>query len=38
LIPVGWCESSRFHQVLTEFSYGNDPDAPANHLFGRVTA
>ncbi|MFF8594841.1 EF-hand domain-containing protein [Streptomyces sp. NPDC015220] len=34
----GGLDRAEFHQALTEFFYGNDPDAPANHLFGRVTA
>ncbi|MFF8196565.1 EF-hand domain-containing protein [Streptomyces bobili] len=34
----GALDRAEFHQALTEFFYGNDPDAPANHLFGRVTA
>jgi Ca2+-binding EF-hand superfamily protein len=33
----GALDRSEFHQALAEFFYGNDPDAPANHLFGRVT-
>ncbi|MEU9028175.1 EF-hand domain-containing protein [Streptomyces sp. NPDC048383] len=32
----GALDRAEFHQALTEFFYGNDPDAPANHLFGRV--
>ncbi|MET9466637.1 EF-hand domain-containing protein [Streptomyces sp. NPDC006544] len=28
---------AEFHQALTEFFYGNNPDAPANHLFGKVS-
>lgn len=27
---------AEFHQAVAEFFYGNDPDAPANHLFGRI--
>ncbi|MFJ8939809.1 EF-hand domain-containing protein [Streptomyces sp. NPDC102365] len=34
----GGLDRAEFHQALTEFFYGSDPDAPANHLFGRVTA
>jgi Ca2+-binding EF-hand superfamily protein len=33
----GTLDRAEFHQALAEFFYGNDPDAPANHLFGRVT-
>ncbi|MFJ7063168.1 EF-hand domain-containing protein [Streptomyces microflavus] len=33
----GALDRTEFHQALTEFFYGNDPDAPANHLFGTVT-
>jgi Ca2+-binding EF-hand superfamily protein len=32
----GTLDRAEFHQALAEFFYGNDPDAPANHLFGRV--
>ncbi|MFF3489559.1 EF-hand domain-containing protein [Streptomyces sp. NPDC002701] len=32
----GALDRAEFHQAVTEFFYGNDPDAPANHLFGRV--
>ncbi|MFC8125755.1 EF-hand domain-containing protein [Streptomyces sp. NPDC057302] len=32
----GALNRAEFHQALTEFFYGNDPDAPANHLFGRI--
>ncbi|MEU9256142.1 EF-hand domain-containing protein [Streptomyces sp. NPDC048270] len=31
----GALDRAEFHQAVTEFFYGNDPDAPANHLFGR---
>ncbi|WP_329438790.1 EF-hand domain-containing protein [Streptomyces sp. NBC_01426] len=34
----GALDRAEFHQALTEFFYGNNPDAPANHLFGKVTA
>ncbi|MGW2162066.1 EF-hand domain-containing protein [Nonomuraea sp. NPDC001699] len=33
----GVLDRAEFHQAVTEFFYGDDPDAPANHLFGRVT-
>lgn len=29
---------SEYHTALREFLYGNDPGAPANHLFGRLPA
>ncbi|MED7931313.1 EF-hand domain-containing protein [Nonomuraea sp. LP-02] len=32
----GTLDRAEFHQALAEYFYGNDPDAPANHLFGRV--
>ncbi|MGW4141746.1 EF-hand domain-containing protein [Streptomyces mirabilis] len=32
----GALDRAEFHQAITEFFYGNDPNAPANHLFGRV--
>ncbi|GAA3901505.1 EF-hand domain-containing protein [Streptomyces lacrimifluminis] len=32
----GALDRAEFHQAVAEFFYGNDPDAPANHLFGRV--
>ncbi|WP_030593475.1 EF-hand domain-containing protein [Streptomyces globisporus] len=32
----GALDRSEFHQALTEFFYGNDPDASANHLFGKI--
>ncbi|MFC8795015.1 EF-hand domain-containing protein [Streptomyces cinereoruber] len=32
----GALDRAEFHQALAEFFYGNDPDAPANHLFGRI--
>ncbi|MFD7659838.1 EF-hand domain-containing protein [Actinosynnema sp. NPDC059797] len=34
----GGLSRAEFHQALTEFFYGDDPDAPAAHLFGRITA
>ncbi|MFI5809271.1 EF-hand domain-containing protein [Streptomyces sp. NPDC051561] len=34
----GALDRAEFHQALTEFFYGNDPDAPANHLFGKFAA
>lgn len=33
----GALDRTEFHQAVTEFFYGNDPNAPANHLFGRIT-
>lgn len=32
----GALNRAEFHQAVAEFFYGNDPQAPANHLFGRV--
>lgn len=32
----GGLDRAEFHQAVAEFFYGNDPDAPANHLFGKV--
>ncbi|HEX7307176.1 EF-hand domain-containing protein [Lentzea sp.] len=32
----GGLDRAEFHQALTEFFYGDDPDAPAAHLFGRI--
>ncbi|MGW7262280.1 EF-hand domain-containing protein [Streptomyces sp. NPDC054842] len=32
----GALDRAEFHQALTEFFYGNERDAPANHLFGRI--
>ncbi|MER5737622.1 MULTISPECIES: EF-hand domain-containing protein [unclassified Streptomyces] len=32
----GALDRAEFHQALKEFFYGDDPGAPANHLFGRV--
>ncbi|WP_433544516.1 EF-hand domain-containing protein (plasmid) [Streptomyces sp. CA-294286] len=32
----GALDRAEFHQAVAEFFYGNDPDAPANHLFGRL--
>ncbi|MFE9455027.1 EF-hand domain-containing protein [Streptomyces sp. NPDC006739] len=32
----GALDRAEFHQAVTEFFYGNNPHAPANHLFGRV--
>ncbi|CAM5675245.1 calcium sensor EFh [Streptomyces avidinii] len=34
----GALDRAEFHQALVEFFYGDDPDAPANHLFGRIAA
>ncbi|MEV7279890.1 EF-hand domain-containing protein [Streptomyces sp. NPDC093111] len=33
----GALDRAEFHQAVTEFFYGNDPHAPANHLFGRLS-
>ncbi|MFF6804027.1 EF-hand domain-containing protein [Streptomyces sp. NPDC012616] len=33
---TGALDRAEFHQAVTEFFYGNDPNAPANHLFGRI--
>jgi len=30
----GGLDRDEFHQALEEFFYGNDPEAPANHIFG----
>ncbi|ROP35006.1 EF-hand domain-containing protein [Saccharothrix texasensis] len=32
----GGLNRAEFHQALAEFFYGNDPDTPAAHLFGRI--
>ncbi|MFD5826983.1 EF-hand domain-containing protein [Lentzea sp. NPDC060358] len=32
----GGLDRAEFHQALMEFFYGDDPDAPAAHLFGRI--
>lgn len=32
----GALDRAEFHQAVAEFFYGDDPDAPANHLFGRL--
>ncbi|MCW8100353.1 EF-hand domain-containing protein [Streptomyces tauricus] len=32
----GALDRTEFHRAVTEFFYGNDPNAAANHLFGRV--
>ncbi|MFC5291231.1 EF-hand domain-containing protein [Actinokineospora guangxiensis] len=32
----GGLNRAEFHQALTEFFYGDDPNAPAAHLFGRI--
>ncbi len=32
----GGLDRAEFHQALTEFFYGEDPDAPAAHLFGKI--
>lgn len=34
----GWLDRAEFHRALAEFFYGDDPDAPAVHLFGKITA
>ncbi|MFC4015388.1 EF-hand domain-containing protein [Nonomuraea purpurea] len=32
----GTLDRTEFHQALAEYFYGNNPDAPANHLFGEL--
>ncbi|MBD0712343.1 MULTISPECIES: EF-hand domain-containing protein [unclassified Streptomyces] len=32
----GALDRAEFHQAVAEFFYGDDPGAPANHLFGRL--
>ncbi len=32
----GRLDRTEFHQALAEFFYGDDPDAPAAHLFGKI--
>ncbi|QNP68807.1 EF-hand domain-containing protein [Streptomyces roseirectus] len=32
----GALDRAEFHRAVAEFFYGDDPGAPANHLFGRV--
>ncbi|XVS62222.1 EF-hand domain-containing protein [Actinosynnema sp. CA-299493] len=32
----GGLSRDEFHQALAEFFYGDNPDAPATHLFGRI--
>ncbi|BAJ26736.1 MULTISPECIES: EF-hand domain-containing protein [Kitasatospora] len=32
----GGLDRGEFHQAILEFFYGDDPDAAANHLFGRI--
>ncbi|MEV8444084.1 EF-hand domain-containing protein [Actinosynnema sp. NPDC051121] len=32
----GGLNRAEFHRALAEFFYGDDPDAPAAHLFGRI--
>ncbi|MFI9561601.1 EF-hand domain-containing protein [Nonomuraea endophytica] len=32
----GRLDRAEFHKAVAEFFYGDDPDAPANHLFGRL--
>ncbi|MFB7950091.1 EF-hand domain-containing protein [Kitasatospora phosalacinea] len=34
----GGLDRAEFHRAVTEFFYGDDPAAPANHLFGRIDA
>ena len=34
----GSLDRAEFHRALAEFFYGDDPDAPAAHLFGKITA
>ncbi|MFI9550170.1 EF-hand domain-containing protein [Nonomuraea endophytica] len=38
LVPAGHAGMTRdsWHQMLLEFFYDQEPDAPANHLFGRI--
>ncbi|MEV0678689.1 EF-hand domain-containing protein [Actinosynnema sp. NPDC050436] len=33
----GGLDRAEFHRALAEFFYGDDPDDPATHLFGRFT-
>ncbi|MEU4805022.1 EF-hand domain-containing protein [Actinosynnema sp. NPDC023587] len=33
----GGLDRAEFHRAVAEFFYGDDPDAPAAHLFGRFT-
>jgi Ca2+-binding EF-hand superfamily protein len=32
----GKLDRAEFHKAVVEFFYGDNPDAPANHLFGRL--
>lgn len=32
----GGLDRAEFHRAVAEFFYGDDPDAPATHLFGRI--
>jgi Ca2+-binding EF-hand superfamily protein len=32
----GGLDRAEFHQALVEFFYGDDPEAPATHLFGKI--
>ncbi|GAA4602731.1 hypothetical protein GCM10023195_08640 [Actinoallomurus liliacearum] len=32
----GALDRAEFHKAVAEFFYGNDPHAPANHLFGKI--
>ncbi|MFG2621879.1 EF-hand domain-containing protein [Streptomyces sp. NPDC048507] len=32
----GALDRTEFRQAVSEFFYGNDPHAPANHLFGKI--
>ncbi|MFI0237995.1 EF-hand domain-containing protein [Streptomyces sp. NPDC016845] len=32
----GALSRAEYHKAASEFFYGDDPDAPANHLFGRL--
>ncbi|ANZ43511.1 calcium-binding protein [Lentzea guizhouensis] len=34
----GGLDRAEYHQAVAEFFFGDDPDAPAVHLFGKVTA
>ncbi|WP_424187913.1 EF-hand domain-containing protein [Actinokineospora sp. G85] len=33
----GALDRAEFHRALAEFFYGDDPEAPATHLFGKIT-
>ncbi|WET82568.1 EF-hand domain-containing protein [Amycolatopsis sp. QT-25] len=34
----GGLDRAEYHRAVAEFFFGDDPDAPAVHLFGRITA